>query len=104
MDIYSALADSTRRQIVEMLAAKGHLSASDISNQFTMSAPAISQHLKILRESQVVTVEKKAQQRIYTINTSSISDIEHWVSKIRLQMEERYDRLDSLLKSEHKKK
>ncbi len=100
MDIYSALADPTRRQIVEMLAINGKLSASDISTQFTVSAPAISQHLKVLREAKVLDMEKRAQQRIYTINTQSISDIEHWIVTLRQQMDERYNRLEALLKKQ----
>jgi DNA-binding transcriptional ArsR family regulator len=83
-----------------MLAINGKLSASDISTQFTVSAPAISQHLKVLREAKVLDMEKRAQQRIYTINTQSISDIEHWIVTLRQQMDERYNRLEALLKKQ----
>ena len=72
MDTFQALADPTRRHIIEMIAAKGTLSASDISNKFKISPPAISQHLKVLRETKLVAMEKRAQQRLYTINTSSL--------------------------------
>ena len=68
MDIFFALAEPTRRTIVEMLARNGPLSVTDISARFPISSPAISQHLKVLREAQVVLVEKRAQQRIYLLN------------------------------------
>ena len=51
MDVFSALAEPNRRRIMEMLASKGQLSASDISQRFAVSPPAISQHLKVLRDA-----------------------------------------------------
>jgi DNA-binding transcriptional ArsR family regulator len=100
MDIFYALADPTRRNIIEMLAEYGRLSASAISEKFRMSAPAISQHLKVLRESKLVTMEKKAQQRIYQINPVSILELEVWTKKITCQWNERFDALDSLLEEQ----
>ena len=73
MDKFHALAEPTRRQIVEMLAREGSMTAGDIQARFSVSAPAISQHLKVLREAGVVQVEKRAQQRIYRINPESVS-------------------------------
>lgn len=103
MDMYQALADPTRRHILEIIATKGNASASDISNNFKMSAPAISQHLKILREAKLVDMEKRAQMRIYTINTSSLQELEGWVRKMKDLWEERFNRLDELLKREKRK-
>jgi DNA-binding transcriptional ArsR family regulator len=60
MDTFTALADPTRRSIFEMLAGDGQLSVSDISNRFSVSPPAISQHLKVLRETNLVQMEKKS--------------------------------------------
>jgi DNA-binding transcriptional ArsR family regulator len=97
MDMFSALSDPNRRKIVELIARNGHLSATDISNNFNISAPAISQHLKILRETKLVDMEKRAQQRIYTINTTSLHEIETWISKINKVWNEKFDRLSSVL-------
>ena len=72
MDMFSALAEPTRRSILEMLASEGRLSASEIADRFPVSAPAISQHLKVLREAKLVQVEKRAQQRIYEINPEAM--------------------------------
>jgi DNA-binding transcriptional ArsR family regulator len=51
MDMFQALGDKSRRSIIELLSKKGQLTSTDISNQFHISAPAISQHLKVLREA-----------------------------------------------------
>ena len=96
-DIFYALAEPTRRNIVEMLAKRGQLSASDISIKFKVSAPAISQHLKVLREAKVVRVEKRAQQRIYQLNPDSMEELETWVKKMTRMWSERFDRLDLVL-------
>jgi DNA-binding transcriptional ArsR family regulator len=63
MDIFSALADSTRRNIVEVLASNEQLSATEICDHFQVSNQAISQHLKILREANLVDVEKSGQKK-----------------------------------------
>lgn len=98
MDIYSALADANRRKIIELIALKGQLSATDISDKFDISAPAISQHLKVLRETHLVDMEKRAQSRVYTINTKSLLEIEDWISKMKKLWDARFDRLDQVLK------
>jgi DNA-binding transcriptional ArsR family regulator len=99
-DIFSALADPTRRKIVEMLADNDGYPASTIHNQFEFSPQAISQHLKILREANIVHVEKKAQQRIYRINTEAMVELEEWVYKMRQRWSSRLDALDAVLKAE----
>lgn len=98
MDVFAALAEPNRRKIIEMIALKGQLTATDISDAFHVSPPAISQHLKVLREAKLVDMEKHAQQRLYTINTKSLLEIESWIGKIRDQWEQRFSRLDKLLK------
>lgn len=103
MDIFSALAEPTRRNIVELLAASGQMSVSDICDKFSVTPPAISQHLKILRDTDVVSVEKRAQQRLYTINPLAVDELELWISHIRKQWSDRFDRLDTLLQKEKHK-
>jgi DNA-binding transcriptional ArsR family regulator len=103
MDTFTALAEPTRRSILEMLAANGNLSATDIYNKFKTSPPAISQHLKVLREAKLVRVEKRAQQRIYYINPEPMKELEKWVHRFAAQVEERYQRLDKVLEIEKQK-
>lgn len=100
MDTFTALAEPTRRNILEMLAAKGNLSATDIYTKFKVSPPAISQHLKVLREAKLVRVEKRAQQRIYFINPEPLHDLEKWVHQFAAYWEERYQALDKVLEIE----
>jgi DNA-binding transcriptional ArsR family regulator len=103
MDMFSALAEPTRRNIVEILAKNGELSATDISDRFKTSAPAISQHLKVLREAKLVQMEKRAQQRIYKVNTNSILELESWVHKITGMWNKRFEALDKVLEEEKSK-
>ena len=103
MDKFSALSDPTRRSIIEMLAKKGELSATDIYDQFQTSHPAISQHLKILREAKLVLVERRAQQRIYRINPDAMLELEEWAQHVMCLWSQRFDALDALLEVEKNK-
>ncbi len=99
MDVFTALAAPTRREIIELLAHKGRLSASDISQEFDATPPAISQHLKILREAKLVTMEKLGQQRIYQIDTKGMSEFEQWSQKMTQLWNKRFDALEKLLQT-----
>jgi len=103
MDMFSALADPTRRKIIEILAANGQLSATDICEKFPISPPAISQHLKILREAQLVHMEKRAQQRIYQLNPQAMLALHDWTQQITRLWNQRFDALEKLLEEEKKK-
>ena len=103
MDMFSALAEPRRRTIIELLVEHGQMSATDIYNKFDISHPAISQHLKILREANVIHVEKRAQQRLYKINDASIHEIEKWITSLTDRLDARYSRLDKVLEEEKKK-
>jgi DNA-binding transcriptional ArsR family regulator len=102
MDIFSALADPTRRTILEMLARNGPLSATDIYDKFHVSPPAISQHLKVLREAKLVRMEKRAQQRMYQINPDAMFELEKWARQMTQLWNERFDALDKVLEAEKK--
>lgn len=82
MDALAALADPTRRRIVEMLAQR-ELSAGEIAVRFAVSAPAISQHLKVLREAQLVRVRVDAQRRIYELDPNGLGELHAWLGNIR---------------------
>jgi DNA-binding transcriptional ArsR family regulator len=103
MDKFSALADPTRRHILEMLARRGQLSATEISDKFQVSPSAISQHLKVLREANLVQMEKRAQQRLYQINRDTIVELEAWTKQITQRWNERFEALDEVLEAEKKK-
>jgi len=103
MDIFYALADPKRRKILELLASQGQLTASQIYENFAISPPAISQHLKVLREARLVKMEKRAQQRIYQINPEAMLELEDWSKELAQQWNQRLDSLDELLKVEKEK-
>jgi len=100
---FSALAEPTRRDILELLANSGQMSASDIYKKFTATPPAISQHLKVLRGANLVQVEKKAQQRLYTINPDSLQEFEDWAHTMTKMWNKRFDALDKVLEQEKRK-
>ena len=103
MDMFEALADPTRRHIVELLAANGELAATAIYEQFSVSPQAISQHLKVLREANVVKMEKRAQKHVYRLNPQTLSEFETWVQRTRQRWEECFMALDQVLEREKKK-
>ena len=77
-----ALADPNRRRIVEMLAG-GELAAGEIGAAFEISAPAVSQHLKVLKEASIVQVRVDGQRRIYALDPSGFAEIDQWLSSVR---------------------
>ncbi len=97
MDPLAALADPTRRRIVEMLAA-GEKPAGEIVAEFSMSAPAISQHLKVLREAGLVTVRSHGQQRIHSLDTRGLDAIGAWLERTRSFWSGRLDALEHELR------
>lgn len=103
MDAFSALADPTRRTIIELLAARGKLPASDIYAQFDASPPAISQHLRVLRQANLVRVEKRAQQRLYRLNPETMNELEAWIRETTRRWSARFEQLDEVLEEEKKK-
>jgi DNA-binding transcriptional ArsR family regulator len=103
MDIFNALSVDKRRKIVEMLASDGQLAATAIAGKFQVSPPAISQHLKILRQANLVSMEKRGQQRLYTINPGKVEELEYWAERVTRQWEERFNKLDAVLASEKDK-
>lgn len=70
----SALADPTRRQILQMLNA-GDLTASEIGAHFNISAPSISHHLKVLRDAELVESERHGQTIVYSLNATVIQEV-----------------------------
>jgi DNA-binding transcriptional ArsR family regulator len=97
MNTFAALADDTRREIVKLVARNGELTSTEISQNFNMSPPAISQHLKILKEANILNMNKDAQKRLYSINGSGIDEMEKWLLDIKGLWNKRLDRLDRYL-------
>ena len=96
MQVFEALADPTRLRIVELLAARD-LSAGDIAAHFSISRPAISRHLRVLREAGLTTVTHDAQRRMYGLELRPLRELERWLGHNRQVWEQRFDALGAHL-------
>lgn len=97
MDSFAALAVPTRRRIVENL-ARGPMSSGEIARQFDVTAPAISQHLKVLQAAKLVRVRAEAQRRIYELDREGIGELEMWIGELKAFWNARFDALDTALR------
>ena len=102
MDRFAALADPTRRRIVELLGS-GERAAGALGESFEISPPAISQHLKALREAGLVRVRVDGQRRIYSLDPQGFEEMEAWFDKMRRFWSGRLDALGRELEKEERK-
>ncbi|HWA62021.1 MAG TPA: metalloregulator ArsR/SmtB family transcription factor [Caulobacteraceae bacterium] len=102
MESFAALADPTRRRIVESLAL-GPLSSGEIAGRFAITAPAISQHLKTLRQAGLARVRPQGQRRIYELDPRGVDALAAWVERIRAFWAPRLDALAMELAAEQSK-
>lgn len=82
-----ALADPTRREILNLL-KKGKLSAGDIAEHFSISSPAISRHLSVLKEADLIFDARNGKFIYYELNTSVLEDILLWISELKGEKED----------------
>ena len=81
-NVFSAVADPTRRAMIEFISLKPR-SAGEIVSRFPkLSQPGVSQHLRVLREADLVIVKARAQKRIYYLKPKGLRDLHEWISKI----------------------
>jgi DNA-binding transcriptional ArsR family regulator len=99
MQVFEALADPTRRKIVELLAHRER-SAGELAGHFELSQPAVSKHLRVLREAGVVHVRGDAQKRIYRLDSATLGQAEAWLARLRSFWDERLDALEDQLRRE----
>ena len=81
-DTMRALSDPTRREILQML-KKGTMSAGDLAAKFDMSAAAVSRHLAVLKEAELVRDKRVGKFIYYTLNASVLEEILLWVKDLR---------------------
>jgi len=99
MEAFAALADPTRRRIVELL-ARGERSAGDLGRKFAITQPAVSQHLRALRDAGLVRVRHDAQRRMYSLDPQGLAKIDAWLSRYRLFWTKHLDALERALKKD----
>lgn len=78
VDVFEALADPTRRQIVVLL-AESERNAGDIASHFEIAGPSVSRHLRVLRESGLVSCTAQAQARIYRLERAALAGAREWM-------------------------
>jgi DNA-binding transcriptional ArsR family regulator len=79
--VFKALNDKTRRDILELLRKK-EMTAGEIAEKFSISAPSISHHLEILKRAQLIESEKRGQFIIYSLNTTVLDDMIKWAMQL----------------------
>ena len=95
-EVFEALGDPIRSRIVEFL-AEGDLEAGAIATRFDVSRPAVSRHLRVLREAGVVTSREEATKRVYSLRPDSLEELVSWTERLRRRMEARLDALGAYL-------
>ncbi|MDD4224115.1 MAG: metalloregulator ArsR/SmtB family transcription factor [Candidatus Cloacimonetes bacterium] len=76
---YKAIAERNRREILSLLRRNGPMSVNEIAGHFSISLPALSEHLKVLRQADLVSTRKERQYVFYSLNTSVFEDLGSWV-------------------------
>ena len=94
-----AIADPTRRRIVELLAERER-TAGELVEEFDVSAPAISQHLNVLREAGLVITRAEGQSRIQSLNPAGLDEVDAWLERTRSIWSSRLDALERELRAE----
>lgn len=99
-DVYSAVADPTRRRMLQLLADTDELSLHEIMAHFEISRTAVSKHLAILAEAGLVTDRKVGRETRYRMNPAPLREIQEWVSSYERFWTDRIDNLRKLLEEE----
>ena len=97
MNAVAALADPTRRRILELL-AEGEKSAGDIAAEFETSRPGVSRHLRVLREQGLVQARDEGRRRLYSLDAAPLAELDDWLSRYRAFWQNRLDALDTEIK------
>ena len=96
--VLDALGDRTRRQIVQVLRG-GPAAVGELAERIPVSRPAISQHLRVLKDAGLVEVRADAQRRLYRIRPEPLAEIDHWLAPYRELWNTSLDRLERHLDS-----
>ena len=95
-DVFQAIADPTRREIINMLAHKS-LNLNSVAENFNVSRPAISKHIKILTECGLVVINQQGRERYCEAKLAKLNEVSEWVERYRTFWAERLDALEELL-------
>jgi DNA-binding transcriptional ArsR family regulator len=93
---FTALAEPNRFRIVELLRA-GPASVNDIGDRLRLNQPQVSKHLRVLRDSGLVDVEPRAQQRLYELRAQPLRELHDWLERFRDLWDARFEELDRVI-------
>src|SRR6476659_5424358 len=102
-DVFQAIADPTRRGILVLLASQA-MTPNAVAEHFNSSRQAVSKHIQILTECELVKQEQKGREIYYRIHANKLKDIDKWIGQFRKIWETRFDQLDNVLLTLKKKK
>lgn len=102
-DVFQAIADPTRRAILLLLAAQA-MTPNALAEEFHTSRQAVSKHIKILTECELVKHEQKGREIYYHIHAKKIDEIDIWVQKLKTILESQFAQLDNVLSNLKKQK
>jgi DNA-binding transcriptional ArsR family regulator len=92
-DVFNAIADPRRRQIIDLLSRRRGLPVGTIVLTLGLAQPAVSKHLGILREVGIVSVKKLGKSRVYDLNLDQLRTIQDWVQTLEKHWERQLDRI-----------
>jgi len=95
-DVFQAIADPTRRQIINLIAQKT-MNLNAIADNFDISRPAISQHIKILTECGIVIIRQQGRERFCEAKLETLREVSNWVDQYRQYWTEKFNSLDNYL-------
>lgn len=95
-DVFQAIADPTRRAII-MLLTVGAMTPNAIAEHFNSSRQAVSKHLQILAECELVEQEQQGREIYYHLNASKMNEIEKWLEQFKKLLAKRFNQLDDIL-------
>jgi DNA-binding transcriptional ArsR family regulator len=81
MEVFEAIAQPKRREILRLLAA-GELSAGEVASRFAVTQPAISQHLKVLKEAGLISERRDAQRRLFSVRPEGLADLHSFLADV----------------------
>lgn len=96
-EVYAAIADPTRRALLLRLAEEGEKNVSELLEPFSISQPAVSKHLRILRDAGLVRSRKEGRLRLYAIEAQELRQVYDWVAQFGKYWDEKLDRLGRYL-------
>ena len=102
-DVFQAIADPNRRAILSLL-ARQRMTLNGVAENFRISRPAVSKHIRILKECGLVVVIPQGRERYCEARFDRLSEVTDWVEQYRQLWEQRFNRLDDLLEQMKKEK